>query len=222
MHICLDLLADQGYIDTEPTLKATYEKIIGIYNLERDSQDMWKMVWDHKISSLFQMEQQSGIQGIALTHPENVDDLAVLNSVIRLMAIEKGAEQPLNKFARYKANINLWYEEMDKYGLTEDEQKILEPVIKISYGICESQEKFMELIQIPECGGFDLTFADKLRKSIAKKNPKEFDALEKIYFEEITKKGLSVALCSYVWKVLVYTSRGYGFKILNPYMVTYS
>lgn len=60
------------------------------------------MVWDHKITSLFQMEKQSGINGIALTHPQSVDDLAVLNSVIRLMAQEKGAEQPLNKFARFK------------------------------------------------------------------------------------------------------------------------
>ena len=29
----------------------------------------------------------------------------------------------------------------------------------------------MQLVQIPECGGFDLNFADKLRKAIAK-NPK--------------------------------------------------
>lgn len=99
------------------------------------------MVWRHDIQSLFQMEKQSGIQGIALTHPQSVDDLAVLNSVIRLMAQEKGAEQPLNKFARYKENIQLWYDEMRFYGLTDEEMTILEPVVKISYGICESQEK---------------------------------------------------------------------------------
>ena len=50
---------------------------------------MWKMVWEHKIQSLFQMEKDSGIQGIALTKPKSVDDLATLNSVIRLMAQEK-------------------------------------------------------------------------------------------------------------------------------------
>ena len=99
------------------------------------------MVWDHKITSLFQMEKQSGINGIALTHPQSVDDLAVLNSVIRLMAQEKGAEQPLNKFARFNNDISLWYKEMEDYGLTKEEMKILEPVVKISYGICESQEK---------------------------------------------------------------------------------
>lgn len=212
IHICLDLLCEQGYIEKKETLKETYENVIGIYNLVREAPQMWQMVWNHEIHSLFQMEKQSGIQGIALTHPQSVDDLAVLNSVIRLMAQEKGAEQPLNKFARFKNNIQLWYDEMDKYGLTKEEQKLLEPVVKLSYGISESQEKFMQLVQMPECGGFDLTWADSLRKSIAKKNPAAYEALQKEYFETVEKKGLSKNLCNYVWNVLVATSRGYGFN----------
>lgn len=212
IHICLDLLIEQGYIEQKETLKDTYESVIGIYNLEREAPEMWKMVWNHEIQSLFQMEKQSGIQGIALTHPQSVDDLAVLNSVIRLMAQEKGAEQPLNKFARFKNDIRYWYEEMASYGLTKEEQKLLEPVIKLSYGISESQEKFMQLVQMPECGGFNLTWADKLRKSIAKKNPAAYEELQKEYFETVEKKGLSRNLCNYVWNVLVATSRGYGFN----------
>lgn len=212
IHICLDLLCDQNYIERKETLKDTYESIIGIYNLVREAPQMWRMVWNHEIHSLFQMEKQSGIQGIALTHPQSVDDLAVLNSVIRLMAQEKGAEQPLNKFARFKNDIQLWYEEMDRYGLTKEEQALLEPVVKLSYGISESQEKFMQLVQMPECGGFNLTWADKLRKSIAKKNPAAYEELQKEYFETVEKKGLSKNLCNYVWNVLVATSRGYGFN----------
>ena len=213
MHICLDLLCEYGYVERKPTLRETYESTIGIYNLERESKDMWRMVWNHDIQSLFQMEKQSGIQGIALTKPESVDDLAHLNSIIRLMAQEKGGEMPLNKYARFKDNIDLWYDEMYSFGLKESEMKILEPIIKGSYGICESQEAFMQLVQIPECGGFDLNFADKLRKAIAKKNPKAYDELTKEYFENCRTKGLSSNLCNYVWNVLVATSRGYGFNL---------
>ena len=212
IHTCIDLLCDNGFIDRENTLRETYEKVIGIYKLEREEPEMWEMVWEHKIQALFQMEKQSGIQGIALTHPESVDDLAVLNSVIRLMAQEKGAEQPLNKYARFKNNIKLWYKEMDDYGLTKAEQALLEPIVKQSYGICESQEKFMQLVQMPECGGFDLTWADKLRKAIAKKNPKGFLELQEEYYKNIEEKGLSKNLCNYVWNVLVSTSKGYGFN----------
>ena len=212
MHVCLDLLCDQGYIDRYNTLKETYDKYLGIYNIEREDPRMWNMVWNHEIQALFQMEKQSGIQGIALTRPESVDDLAVLNSVIRLMAQDKGAEQPLNKYARFKEDITLWYDEMDKYGLTEAEMKLLEPLLKSSYGICESQEKFMSLVQLPECGGFNLGWADRLRKSIAKKNPAEYEQLTKEYFENAKEKNLSRNLCNYVWNVLVATSRGYGFN----------
>ena len=138
------------------------------------------------------------------------------------MAQEKNAEQPLNKYARFKEDITLWYDEMDRYGLTEEEMKLLEPLLKSSYGICESQEKFMSLVQLPECGGFNLGWADRLRKSIAKKNPAEYEQLTKEYFENADEKGLSKNLCNYVWNVLVATSRGYGFRKLKPYIVIYS
>lgn len=213
IHNELDLLVEYGYITPEPTLKETYEKVVGIYNLERDNSDMWKMIWEHRILSLFQMEQQSGIQGIALTHPQSVDDLAHLNSVIRLMAQEKGAELPLAKYARFKNDINLWYDEMDHYGVKKEHQELLKKILLNSYGICEAQELFMELVQIPECGGFDLNWADRLRKSIAKKKASEFEALEKEYYTVTKEKGLDEHLCNYVWSVLVSTSRGYGFNL---------
>lgn len=212
IHNCLDLLMKYGYVEDKGKIKDTYEACIGIYNIERDDPEMWKMVHEHKILSLFQMEKQSGIQGIALSKPLNVDDLATLNSVIRLMAPEKNAEQPLHKFARFRQNINEWYKEMEQYGLTKEEQKLLEPILLPSSGMCESQEGFMQLVQIPECGGFDLTWADRLRKSIAKKKPEEYNQLTKEYFEGVEAKGLSKNLCNYVWNVLVATSRGYGFN----------
>lgn len=221
IQVCLELLVKYGYLKWAGTLRKTYEDAIGIYNLERTDSKMWKMVWEHKIQSLFQMEKSSGIQGIALTHPKSVDDLATLNSVIRLMAQEKGAETPLEKYARFKKDISLWYQEMDSYGLTKEEQKILEPVLKISYGICESQERFMMLVQIPECGGFDLNFADRLRKSVAKKRPEEYKKCEKEYFERVQELGLSKNLCNYVWNVCVATSRGYGFEKIGPYTLKY-
>ena len=174
---------------------------------------MWNMVWQHDIQSLFQMEKQSGIQGIALTKPESVDDLAVLNSVIRLMAQSKDDEQPLNKYARFKGDITNWYDEMTRYGLTAQEQQLLKPIVGLSYGIAESQEKIMQLVQLPECGGFNLSWADALRKAVAKKQPEAYLKLEAEFFENCKEKGLSYNLCNYVWNVLVAMSRGYSFNL---------
>ena len=213
IHTTIDLLVKYNRIQWLGDIKTTYEKYLGIYTLERNAEDMWRLLWEHKVLSFFQMEKMSGIQAISLVKPKSVDDLATINSVIRLMAQEKGAEMPLHKYARFHEDINNWYHEMDEAGLTKEEQEILKPILSISYGMCEAQERFMQLVQIPECGGFTLQFADALRKSIAKKNPKAYLELEAQYFKETEEKGLSKNLCNYVWNTLVATSRGYGFNL---------
>lgn len=212
IHNTLDLLIEQKYIEPKDTLKETYEEVIGIYTLDRDSQKMWEMCWNHEIMSLFQMEKQSGIQGIAAMNPTSVDDLAILNSAIRLMAQEKGMEIPVQKLARFKKYPQDWDSELASYGLTKEDKKILEPVVGISYGLCIAQEQFMQLVQLPQLGGFDLTWADKLRKSIAKKNPAEYDRLTEEFFRVTKEKGCNQNLCKYVWNVLIAMSRGYGFN----------
>lgn len=209
---CLNQLVKAGKIEWQGDLRSTYEKYIGIYTLERDNLDMWKMLWDHKILSFFQMEKESGKQALALAKPKSVDDLATINSVIRLMASEKGAETPLQKYARFHENIQLWYDEMTKAGLTEEEQDILKEILSVSSGICEAQEYLVLLVTHPLIGGFSLDWGDKLRKAVAKKKPKDFMQLEKEFFENAKEKGLSKNLVNYVWYSLIYQQRGYGFN----------
>ena len=208
IHNCLDLLCDYGYVERKATLRETYESAIGLYNLERSAPEMWNMVQNHKVMSLFQMEKASGITGIALTHPKSVDELAVLNSVIRLMAPEKGAEQPLDTWARYRMDINEWYREMRQYGLNEEQIEWLSNNSAITNGICECQEGMMSLLQDERLGGNDLSFADKCRKAIAKKQGKLFDECEQAYFKNAEDKHCEMNLVHYVWDVLFRVQRG--------------
>lgn len=208
IHNCLDLLCDYGYVERKGTLRETYESAIGLYNLERSAPEMWNMVQNHKVMSLFQMEKASGITGIALTHPKSVDELAVLNSVIRLMAPEKGAEQPLDTWARYRMDINEWYREMRQYGLNEEQIEWLSNNSAITNGICECQEGMMSLLQDERLGGNDLSFADKCRKAIAKKQGKLFDECEQAYFKNAEDKHCEMNLVHYVWDVLFRVQRG--------------
>lgn len=212
IHNCIDLLCDHGYAERKPTLKETYENIIGVYKLERNEPKMWEMIWEHKIENLFQMEQQSGIQGIALIKPKSVDELATLNSVIRLMASEKGAEQPLNMWVRYRKNINQWYSEMRQYGLTEEEINWLSNYPDITQGIAESQECLMKLVQEEKLGGNNLNFADACRKGLAKKDGPLFKKCEEEFFQNAKEKNCSEKLVHYVWDVLLRVQRNYSFN----------
>lgn len=92
------------------------------------------------------MEKQSGIQGIATLKPTSVDDLAILNATIRLMAQEKGAEMPTQKLARFKKDPQQWDYELEQYGLGKKEKEVLKPVLETSYGLCIAQEQFMQLV----------------------------------------------------------------------------
>lgn len=212
IHTCLDLLSSYGYIESQATLKDTYEKYLGIYTLERTNKDMWNMVWNHEIQSLFQMEKQSGIQGIALIKPQSVDELAVLNSVIRLMAQDKDSEQPLNLWAKYRDNIDLWIAEMKRYNLTSEEIEWLSSHSAVTDGICESQEGLMSLVQEERLGGNSLNFADKCRKALAKKIGGLFDECEQEYYKNIKEHNCSEKLAHYVWDVLLRVQRGYSFN----------
>ena len=41
--------------------------------------------------------------------------------------------------------------------------------------------------------------------------------LQEEYFQTVKEKGLSKNLCSYVWHILICTSKGYGFEDIGPY-----
>ena len=212
IQVCLEMLIKDGYIKEYPTLRETYEHALNVYEIERDDPKMWDMVYNHEIISLFQMEKDSGVRGISLTNPRNVDDLATLNSVIRLMATEKGAEAPLDKYARLRKHPEMWENEMINYGLNKEQRQLLHKELDISNGLSITQEQFMKLVQLPECGGWDLQFADKLRKSIAKKNPKEYEEITEKFFNGVKEKGLDTRFCHYVWDEEIALSRGYGFN----------
>ena len=97
---------------------------------------------------------------------------------------------------------------MIDHHLSKEERLLMHSYLDYEYGICATQEDLMSMVQDPLIGGFSLAWSDKLRKAIAKKHPKEFDALTIEFFENARKRGLSPPLTNYVWNVLFTTQRG--------------
>lgn len=128
------------------------------------------------------------------------------------MAPEKGGEQPLDMWARYRKDITEWYKEMKDYGLDDESIEFLKNHSAITDGIAESQESLMILLQEPKLGGNSLAFADKARKALAKKIGKLFDECEKEYYENAKAKNCNEVLVNYVWQKLLRIQRGYSFK----------
>ena len=74
----------------------------------------------------------------------------------------------VKSYEHCKKKPQIWESAKVKYGLTEDEIKFLEKYALKNYGLLPNQENFMQIVQAPEVGGFNLLWADRLRKSIAK------------------------------------------------------
>ena len=115
---------------------------------------------------------------------------------MRLMTGEKGEENPIDKYIRFKNNISLWYQEMDKYGLTKEEQKTLEPYFKPSHGVPPSQEQMMLMLMDKNICNFTLAEGNAARKIVGKKQMSKIPELK----EKVLTQAKSTALGEYVWK----------------------
>ena len=216
IRTCLDLLLKYGYIEWEENLKETYNKYVGLENLDYETENMWNEIGENKISNLFQYDTPVGLATAKQVKPKSTMELAIANSLMRLMADESGV-MPSETFTRYKNNIDLWYAEMHRYGLSDEEIKIMEKHLLANSGVCESQEGIMMISMDEHISNFSVKEANKLRKTIAKKKLAEIDSMHEMFMKKGREVGTSDNLLNYVWNVQVKRQLGYSFSVLHSF-----
>lgn len=130
---------------------------------------------------------------------------------MRLMTGENGAENPIDKYVRFKNNIQLWYQEMDRAGLTKEEQKTLEPYFLQSYGVPPSQEQMMKILRDPAICNFTLAEANAARKVVGKKLMDKIPELR----DKVLSQAASPQLGEYVWTYGIGPQMGYSFSVIH-------
>ena len=133
------LLQKYGKIDKSLTLREVYDKYLHPEIIPIENKKCWEALANNEVLNVFQFESDVGSQAAKKIKPKNILELADANGLMRLMTSEKGEETPMDKYIRYKNNLNLWYQEMDNAGLTKEEQKTIEPYFKSSFGVPPSQ-----------------------------------------------------------------------------------
>ena len=164
IHQCLNYMLEDGVIKWQGSLKETYDKYLSPSVIDFNNYDMWEIADDGKISSLFQFDTSVGGQAIRQIRPHSLHELAIANSVMRLMG---EGETPLEKYAKFKSVPQLWYNEMNECGLTGEEVEVLEKYLKVKSGVADTQEVLMLLVMDPQISNFTMEEANKLRKTIA-------------------------------------------------------
>lgn len=218
IHATVDELCEYGFITPCETLKETYDKYVHPDVLDYDTYEMWEMLDNHELIDAFQFDTTQGIQALKAIKPHAITELAVANTLMRLVAPD-GEEQAADTYARNKSDISYWYKEVRDFGLTEDEIKILEPHLLPTYGVAETQEAVMKLSMDEKIAGFTIAEANGVRKSIAKKKPKLLAEMKEKFFQKGLSLGTSEKLLDYVWNVQFKKSFGYSFSLnhVAPY-----
>ena len=207
----IQFLQEDGEIEADLSLRQIYNKYLhpNVLPITTDTK-MWDALGDMSVINTFQFEGEEGMKAAKLLKPRTILEMADANGLMRLMG-EEGAERPIDKYYRYKNNISLWYKEMDNFGLTKEEQTVLEPYFKPSYGVPPSQEQLMKMLMDPNICNFSLGDANKARKVVGKKLMAQIPALKSKVLESAKSKQLG----QYVWRYGAGPQMGYSFSVIH-------
>ncbi len=123
-----------------------------------DDKEVYKMLGEGKTNGVFQMESPGFKQNIQKLKPDCLEDIIVMISLYR--------PGPMDQIPRYIANKksqNITYT-----------HKILEPILKPTYGCAVYQEQVMQIFR--DVAGYSLGRADIVRRAMSKK---KHDVMEK-------------------------------------------
>jgi len=207
----IKLLQKYNKIDSNLTLREVYNKYLHPEVLPLDKKEIWKALQEGSVLNIFQFDSDVGSQAAKKIKPTNILEMSDANGLMRLMTAEKGQQTPMEKYIEFKNNIDLWYLEMSKAGLTVKEQKTLEPYFKQSYGVPPSQEQLMRMLMDKNICGFTLKEANAARKVVGKKQMAKIPELH----QQVLDKAASPALGKYIWECGIGPQMGYSFSVIH-------
>lgn len=211
----INLLVKDGYFSECNGLREIYNKYLHPNVIDINDERIWDKLANEEIVDLFQFNTPVGGQAIRSILPRTPLQLMMANALTRLTG-EKGQERPIEKYVRFKNDIQQWYNECRQWGLTEDEIKTLEPYYLPVYGVPTTQEKLMLLCMEPKLAHFELKEANAARKVCSKKQLDKIEALHEKFVKQCPRQQLG----EYVWYSAVLPQLSYSFA--EPHAIAYS
>lgn len=206
----INLLQENGELPKEWSLRQIYDKYFHPNVLPLEDEKIWKALQEVSVINTFQFDSLEGAKTAKQIKPSNILEMSAANGLMRLMG-EGDEERPIDRYCRYKNDLSLWYKEMDRWGLSKEEQKTLEPYFKSDYGTPPSQEQLMKMLMDENICNFTLAEANAARKIVGKK---QMDKIPQLH-EKVLSQAKSEALGRYVWKHGAGPQMGYSFSLIH-------
>lgn len=209
----LELISKDNLIDSDKSLRENFRDILHPKNLDLENKKYFDMASTGEINDLFQFQTEIGQTTLKRVQPETFEQFCAANSLMRLQS--DGEEQPIDKYIRFKDDINLWYQEMELLGLNKEEVKVLEKHLLHDMGLNITQEVSMALSADPQIANFNIIEQNKLRKAIAKTKGAAINEIKSIFYQKGKECGTRKEMLDYVWNIQFAMQFSYSFSQLH-------
>lgn len=210
IHSAIDMLIKDGRVKKENTLRETYMKYFGPEALDMTNVDMYKMLFNGDVIDAFEFSSSVGYKTLRKLNARDYLALVSANGLMRLTGGD-GDELALDRYIRYQNNPGEWDKDMDNAGLNSDEKQLMHELLDDYKGVNNSQERLMQMVL--RIAGYSLEEANKLRKSIAKKDKKKQEEQHVFFLNKAKTYGLRDEFAKYVWDEQIAIQSGYAFSV---------
>lgn len=216
ISVAIDLLMKDNYFSECTSKREVYNKYFHPQTIDLEDERLWDALKQGTVQDVFQFNTEIGIQTARLIQPKNPIEMTAANALLRLVAPE-GQERPMDRYIRFKNNLALWYKEMDEFGLTKEEQKILEPYYLQDYGVPCNQEKLMAMVMDENISHFTLSESNMIRKVLSKKQLEKIPEVKEKFINQCPSKKLG----EYCWMTMMLPQMSYSFSMVHSTLYTF-
>lgn len=198
----IELLQNDNIIE-RGNLRDMYNKYLHPQSINLNDKRIWEALSKGEVLDCFQFSTDVGLTAAKKIKPKNPEEMTAANALMRLMPSDKNAENPIDKYVRFKKDFpNQWKLEMKKYGVTKEEEDLITDIYRPAYGCPSIQEDLMVILM--KAANFSLLEANDARKIVAKKQMSRIPELEKHIFDNIEHKGFA----QYIWDTCIKVQLG--------------
>ena len=183
-------------------IKKNHNVEIDIDDVPLDDEKTFSLFAKGQTTGVFQFESGPMREYLKQLHPTSLNDLAAMNALYRPGPMEFIDDFIDRKFGRKEV----------KYS-----HKILEPILKETYGIIVYQEQVIQLAN--KVGGMSLADADLLRRAMGKKDLKVMEDQKIVFVDGAIKNGVDKKNANEIFET-IFKFANYGFN--KSHAVAYS
>jgi len=169
---------------------------IDIDKISLSDERTYKLLASGETLGVFQLESSGMRDLLKKIQPEKFEDIIAILALYRPGPLGSGMADDFIK--RKRGKIQARYD-----------HKLLEPILKDTYGIILYQEQVMMIVS--ELAGFSLSEADTLRRSMAKKEPEIMERLRKLFIDGAKRNKIEERIAEKIFNQIEYFA-GYGFN----------